>query len=512
MRRALRSRIAAALTAAGVACTASASQGATPDGGIAVRLYRNGAIARPVAITAGRDGSVWFTNERGQPVARITSAGTATALAARVPFAPGSITAGRDGALWVVDGASGIVRIVPGGAVTEYRAPSVFAIAIGADGAVWFTTAGESVGRMTQSGTVTFVESEKLRGTYGIARGPGGAMWVTNYLGSSIARVDRIGAVTSFTAPCIRYPTGITAGPDGALWFGDDSGTIGRITTAGGVTCFGDSTRVGHPTAIAAGADGALWAADRGGSIVRVTTTGRITRYATTGMCRPGAVAATRNGSVWFTDYAANAVGRLQGSWRPTAAAAPRPVPRVTFVSDSVGAAIAFDTGARSLLAQGVDLFLEASAARTLGPGLLDVVGPQTVLELAPQLGRRLGRTVLVAIGHNDSSTTYPANLEAALDAFRAAGVTHVLWTTLHVTPDHTSYARMNEAVAAAAVRHPELTVLDWDAFAGGHPEWFQRDGVHLTGGGPRAFARFLHAGLATLGLPGRTPAACATP
>lgn len=379
---------------------------------------------------------------------------------------------------------------------------SALALAPGPAGSMWFTTGGKFVGLVTATGETKFVNApQELRGTYGITRGPDGAMWVTNYLGASIARIDASGAVTSFSAACIRYPTAITTGTDGALWFADDSGSLGRITTGGRVRCYGDESRVGHPDAIAMGGDGALWAADRGGTIVRMTTQGAVTRYAASGMRLPGAIVSGGNGTLWFTDYLANAVGRIGWAAGTLKSTRPSQRPRVTFISDSVGAAIAFDIGAKAILERGVDLFLEPGQARTLGPVPSDGIAPPTVLELVAELGRRLGQTVVVEVGNNDVAGQYAANLEAALTALHAAGVKHVIWTTLHVTPDHTSYATINDAIVAAAARHPELTVLDWNAYAGSHPEWFQADGVHLTAAGPRALAQFVRAGLATTGL-----------
>jgi streptogramin lyase len=368
-------------------------------------------------------------------------------------------------------------------------------VATDGEGSLWYTTGGKWVGRMAADGrTSTVSESSELRGTFGITRGPDGAMWVTNYLGSSIARVDSAGNVRGFRARCLRYPTGITTGPDGALWFGDDAGRIGRITIDGRIACFGDASRVGHPRAIVAGRDGALWAADRGGSIVRITTRGVVTRSATAAMRFPSGIDVARDGSVWFTDYGADAVGRVDPRFRSVT----RPLRRAqaTVISDSVAASIAFDIGAMSILQGRLDLFFEPGQARTLGPGPPDGIAPPTVLDLVTQLGRRLGRTVLVQIGDNDYCETYAENMQAALGALRAAGVERVLWATLRVTPDHASYAVMNDAILAASGRHPELTVLDWNAHAATHPEWFQADGVHLTGEGPRALARFLHAGI----------------
>jgi hypothetical protein len=187
----------------------------------------------------------------------------------------------------------------------------------------------------------------------------------------------------------------------------------------------------------------------------------------------------------------------------PLAVAGSQPLPRVTLICDSVAGAISFDTGAKAILAEGVDLFLEPGQARRLGgdtpPG---GIAPPTVLQLIGMLGHRLGTTVIISIGYNDFSSQYAQNMEAALDALRGAGVEHVLWATLHVSAAHTSYATMNDAIEAAAVHHPELTVVDWNAYASGHPEWFQPDDVHVQGDGPRAMARQFQASLMKLGIP----------
>ena len=53
----------------------------------------------------------------------------------------------------------------------------------------------------------------------GIAAGPDGALWFTNYGNNSIGRITTTGAVTNYTGTGISLPFGITAGPDGALWF-----------------------------------------------------------------------------------------------------------------------------------------------------------------------------------------------------------------------------------------------------------------------------------------------------
>ena len=111
-------------------------------------------------------------------------------------------------------------------------------------------------------------------------------------------------------------------------------------------------------------------------------------------------------------------------------------------------------------------------------------------------LGRNLGPAVVVAVGYNDITTDYAANMEVALAAMRAAGVRYVLWVTLHVSPNHTSYQIVNNAIRAAATKHTEITVVDWSAYSEPHPDWFQQDGVHLVGVGPRALSPLIRASL----------------
>ena len=68
----------------------------------------------------------------------------------------------------------------------------------------------------------------------GIAAGPDGALWFTNYGNNSIGRITTAGTVTNYTGTGISSPAGIAAGPDGALWFTNcGNNSIGRITTTG---------------------------------------------------------------------------------------------------------------------------------------------------------------------------------------------------------------------------------------------------------------------------------------
>lgn len=183
---------------------------------------------------------------------------------------------------------------------------------------------------------------------------------------------------------------------------------------------------------------------------------------------------------------------------RPAAGAA---LPRVTLISDSVAGSISFDIGAKALLSRGIDLFLYPGEGRTLsGPITPGAITP-TGLQLISTLGHQLGPTVIMSIGDNDLWTDYASGISSAIGELEAAGVKHILWATLHVSPEHTSYALFNSALETAAAGHPDVTILDWNAYATPHPEWFQADGVHLTGAGPHALAAFFRAGLVRAGV-----------
>lgn len=177
-------------------------------------------------------------------------------------------------------------------------------------------------------------------------------------------------------------------------------------------------------------------------------------------------------------------------------------LPHVTVISDSVADTIAFTPEARSLLAQGIELELELAPCRRLAQESCPYNGvrPPTVIELVQTLGSHLGPTVVVAVGYNDFQDAYAGNIEDALAALRTAGVTRVLWLTLRA--DRHSYLSMNDDIRAAAARHPEMTVVDWNLYSRSHPDWFQLDGLHLNGTGAKAMATLIHQELSDLGIP----------
>jgi hypothetical protein len=187
----------------------------------------------------------------------------------------------------------------------------------------------------------------------------------------------------------------------------------------------------------------------------------------------------------------------------PTASAVRGNLPRVTLIGDSVSSAIPGDSVALATLEQGVDLQLQIAPCRTVAGVSCPYGGspPPTVADVVRQLGQQLGSTVIVVAGYNDPEDQFTARLGEALQALHDAGVTHILWPTLHVIPQDVQYAEMNDTLHAAAAVDPGLTVVDWDAAAHGHDNWFQPDGTHLFASGAEALATLLHSELVNLGI-----------
>ena len=78
------------------------------------------------------------------------------------------------------------------------------------------------------------------------------------------------------------------------------------------------------------------------------------------------------------------------------------------------------------------------------------------------------------------------------------SGVEHVLWATLR--EERQSWARMNEMIVAAAKKHTEVTVLDWNGQARVHPDWLQ-PAASTSPCGAQGMATMINDSLVALGL-----------
>jgi streptogramin lyase len=278
----------------------------------------------PWWITAGPDGNLWFTEQSGNRIGRITPAGVVTTFSAGISSNADlfGITAGLDGNLWFTEQSGNrIGRITPAGVVTEFSAGISSAayplgITAGPDGNLWFTEGGwgDRIGRITPAGVVTEFFTGISSRVYGITAGPDGNLWFTESNGNWIGRITLAGVVTEFGAS--GHPLGITAGPDGNLWFTESNGNrIGRITPAGVVTEFSTGiSSAAYPSGITAGPDGNLWFTESDGNrIGRITPAGLVTEFSSgiRSNARPWWITAGPDGNLWFTESGDTWIGRL---------------------------------------------------------------------------------------------------------------------------------------------------------------------------------------------------------
>jgi len=224
----------------------------------------------PSSITTGPDGNLWFTEQ--SKIGRMTLTGKVSEFS--LPFhqysagsnpikepagsahgEPLAITAGPDGDLWFTEigrVGSSIGRITTAGKITEFSLPTTntfpSSIAAGPDGNLWFTAIGTNngpseIGVMTPQGKIReFTLSHSILSS--ITRGPDGTLWFTEFqydkMGTTAGKIGRIttaGKISYFPLPTAsNSPTSITFAKDHTLWFieveitvTDPYGTNGKI-------------------------------------------------------------------------------------------------------------------------------------------------------------------------------------------------------------------------------------------------------------------------------------------
>jgi len=132
--------------------------------------------------------------------------------------------------------------------------------------------------------------------------------------------------------------------------------------------------------------------------------------------------------------------------------------------------------------------------------GVIDVQGSLQAPAAIDILQQRsaagqLEDVVVVHIGNNG-----PFSAEKFDEMMRVlAGVRKVLVVNMTVPPDvNNPIAVPNNAMLAEGVRrYPNTVLVDWHAASAGHPEFVERDGIHLTLQGAQAYADLIATHLA---------------
>jgi virginiamycin B lyase len=275
---------------------------------------------RPQFIASGSDGNMYFTENPGNAIARITPAGVVTEFP--VPTAnsgPTCIINASDGDLWFTELTAGkIAKMTTTGSFTEYStlfAPppndDPYGLVDRGDGSVWYVANGSS--RIGFQGITSGVAGETSIPTsnaapFGIATAPDNNLYYTESAVDKIGRTANLFATqseVSLTAGTV--PEGIVRGPDGNVWFAENGrNMIGRLSPSSfSVTGeFPTLTPNSEPTSLVLGHDSAIWFTETGlDRIGRITTSGAMSEFISpvTGLGLRG-IAVARDGSIWFAE------------------------------------------------------------------------------------------------------------------------------------------------------------------------------------------------------------------
>lgn len=339
------------------------------------------------ALPAGASPVFWVTGQTHDALARVTLDGDATFFAMPAGSRPHGVVFDNAGNLWVtleyagqlarIDQTTGAILQTIDVTLHAAGSPSPInthphGLGVAPDGVtLWFTgKATGTVGRVSFAADGSATVAHFALPTTGsvpiyIAAGPDGAMWCTELVGNAIARVTPDGAVTEYPIPTYNSrPIGITPGPDGrSMWFSEEAGNkIGRLditpsdTAPGGVVVSLTEYPVPllHPNTILASlafdSSGNLWtqayvnqsnpyppgadaivkidasivlapASGPAGDISNVPVTYYEVPTPDTVMHR---ITQGPDGNIWFTELAADKLGRLE--FLDAATAAKRPL------------------------------------------------------------------------------------------------------------------------------------------------------------------------------------------
>ena len=215
----------------------------TPTG--TVTLFKDPGGEYPQGITTGPDGALWFGESNGT-VGRMTTKGKVKHFTLGGVYTEyAGIVTGPDKNLWVTEYVNGeplvgasdslVARAGRARRTTLVSVPIKFASDRTARSGL---PRGCSIGRLTTAGKYTeFPISVKYADAGGIATGPDGALWFTDFGEHfGIGRVTTKGKMQFFKPPASELGefAEITAGPDGAMWFTSALGpeAVGRISGA----------------------------------------------------------------------------------------------------------------------------------------------------------------------------------------------------------------------------------------------------------------------------------------
>ena len=191
-------------------------------------------------------------------------------------------------------------------------------VAVGPNGSIWFTEFGaDKIGTIdpTTHAISEFTIPTRMQSPRDRA-GPDGNFWFTEF------NTDQIGMINPTTHKITEYPIptmdaepfGITAGPNNTVWFTEWSGNqIGSVNIATGkVTEYPIPTLDAAPEGIMQDSAGNIWFTESVGNKIAMydPTTETYTEHALPNAgAEPYAITAGPGGNLYFTEYTGNQIG-----------------------------------------------------------------------------------------------------------------------------------------------------------------------------------------------------------
>jgi streptogramin lyase len=270
------------------------------------------------AIVAGTDGNLWFIDETGGSLVRMSMNGSVKefSLSGVLTGSAVSMTEGADGRFYIGDESANIVRVTKSGGATAIPIPSgdttsIDGMALGPDGNVWFAEF-EHIAKITPSGKITEFAYPSQSGPNqygGVTTGSDGNVWFAQSSQNAIGRiVPSSGKIVMFTIPTGCIPAPVLLAKDNNVWFVCLTSTplLGSITPSGTIATYpiGGSFNSNETEQFCArGPDGEPWCASgNDNTVFRVNTKTHTTTAFTPPLgpgVRPDALAAGPDGNVW---------------------------------------------------------------------------------------------------------------------------------------------------------------------------------------------------------------------
>jgi virginiamycin B lyase len=193
-----------------------------------------------LALLPAANSVIWFAQQRGGLIGRMTTTGQVTIL--------NSTGTGEN--------------------------PGSMSITAGGDGSIWFSSSSDDrIGRITPEGTVTYYELPKSPRPAGVVQlvvASNGDVWFSEAVRKALGRLTTDGAITEY-AGLIGSPRSVAVGADGRVWASEpDMGRIASITTSGVIVEYDTTSALPNPELIAAVTNGEIWATGSGPSLGRI--------------------------------------------------------------------------------------------------------------------------------------------------------------------------------------------------------------------------------------------------